>query len=64
MKKCSKECIPCCDYCKHVVHEVIEFENSKIVGGPIFCKLHLDEKHRKLARACSSCDDFWCRNVK
>lgn len=64
MRKCNKECIPCCDYCKHVVHEVIEFENSKIVGGPIFCKLHLDEKHKKLARACSYCDDFWCRNAK
>ena len=36
MKKCSEECIPCCDYCKYVVHEVIEFENDKVVGGPIF----------------------------
>lgn len=64
MKKCSEKCIPCCDYCKHVVHEVIEFGNDKIVGDPIFCKLHLDEKHRKLARVCSYCNDFWCRNVK
>ena len=40
MKKCGEDCIPCCDYCKYVVHEVIEFENNKVVGGPIFCKLH------------------------
>lgn len=36
MKKCSEECIPCCDYCKYVVHEVIEFEGGKGIGGPIF----------------------------
>lgn len=28
MRKCSEDCIPCCDYCKYVVHEVIEFEND------------------------------------
>lgn len=63
MKKCSKECTPCCDYCKFVVHEVIEFGNKKIVGGPIFCKLHLDKKHTQVARGCSSCNDFWCMNA-
>ena len=36
MKLCSEECTPCCDYCKYVVHEVIEFENNKVVSGPIF----------------------------
>lgn len=64
MRKCSEECIPCCDYCKHVVHEVIEFENDKVVGGPIFCKLHLDEEHRRLAERCKSCKDFWCMNAE
>ena len=63
MKKCSKECTPCCDYCKYVVHEVIELGDKKIVGGPIFCKLHLDKKHIQLARACGSCKDFWCMNA-
>ena len=63
MKKCSEECSPCCDYCKYVVHEVIEFENDKVVGGPIFCKLHLDEEHRRLAKRCSHCEDFWCMNA-
>ena len=63
VKLCSEECTPCCDYCKYVVHEVIEFENNKVVGGPIFCKLHLDEEHRQLARRCSYCEDFWCMNA-
>ena len=36
MKKCSEECIPCCDYCKYVAHEVIEFENGKVVGALFF----------------------------
>lgn len=63
MKKCSNECTPCCDYCKFVLHELIELENQKIVGGPIFCKLHLDKKHTQLARACGSCKDFWGMNA-
>lgn len=61
MKKCGEDCIPCCDYCKYVVHEVIEFEG---IGGPIFCKLHLDEEHRQLARRCSYREDFWCMNAE
>ena len=64
MKKCGEDCIPCCDYCKYVVHEVIEFERGKCIGGPIFCKLHLDEEHIQLARRCSCCEDFWCMNVE
>ena len=62
MKKCSEECIPCCDYCKYVVHEVAEFENDKIVGAPIFCKLHLDEEPTYLAKRCGYCDYFCCMN--
>lgn len=64
MKKCSEECIPCCDYCKHVAHEVIKFESSKVICSPIFCKLHLDEEHRQLVRRCSCCEDFWCMNAE
>lgn len=63
MKKCNKECTPCCDYCKYVLHKVIELGDKKIVGGPIFCKLHLDAKHAQLARACGFCKDFWCMNA-
>ena len=36
MKKCGEDCSPCCDYCKYVVYEVIEFESGKGIGGPIF----------------------------
>lgn len=64
MKRCSEDCIPCCDYCKYIVHEVIEFENDKVVCGPIFCKLHLDEEHRRLAERCKSCEDFWCMSAE
>lgn len=60
MRKCSEDCIPCCDYCKYVVHKEIKFENDKVVGAPIFCKLHLDEEHMRLVRGCSYCEDFWC----
>lgn len=63
MRKCSEECIPCCDYCKYVVHEKIEFENGKVIGSPIFCALHLDKEHIKLARKSGYCKDFWCRNA-
>lgn len=63
MRKCSEECIPCCDYCNYVVHEVIEFESGKVIGSPIFCKLHLDKEHTQLARGCSYCEDFWCMNA-
>ena len=64
MKKCGEECIPCCDYCKYAIHEMIEFENCKIFGAPIFCKLHLDKGHAKLVRGCNYCEDFWCMNYK
>lgn len=64
MVKCGEDCSPCCDYCKYVVHEVIEFESGKGIGGPIFCKLQLDEERRQLARRCSCCEDFWCMNAE
>ena len=64
MKLCSEECTPCCDYCKYVVHEVIEFENNKVVGGPIFCKLHLDEEHRRIGKRWSYSEDVWCMNAE
>lgn len=58
MRKCSEDCIPCCDYCKYVVHEEIKFENNKVLGASIFCKLHLDEEHMWLVRGYSYCEDF------
>lgn len=59
MRKCSEECIPCCDYCKYVIHKGL-LENDEVLGAPIFCALHMDKEHTKLARGCGYCDDFWC----
>lgn len=36
MNRCGEDCIPCCDYCKYVVHNELEFENNKVLGDPIF----------------------------
>lgn len=59
---CNDKCIPCCDYCVHVIQHMGEI-NGKIVGlGPIGCKLHEDSEHQNLARGCSYCDDFKCMN--
>ena len=60
MRKCSEECIPCCDYCKYVIHKNLNSKNNKVLGAPIFCKLHLDEEHTRLVRGYSYCEDFWC----
>ena len=64
MKKCGEYCIPCCDYCKYAVHEVFEFKGGKGIGSPIFCKLHLDEEHRQLARRRSCCEASWCMDAE
>ena len=36
MKKCGEDCIPCCDYCKYVVHNELEFKNNKVLGALFF----------------------------
>ena len=57
---CNDDCIPCCDFCIHVIQHMEEI-NGKMVGlGPIGCKLHNDEEHQDLAVWCSYCDDFHC----
>lgn len=33
MKKCSEECIPCCDYCKWCVHDWAEVDGSRVKCG-------------------------------
>ena len=60
---CGPECIPCCDFCIHVIHEEIEENGKKIKGEPIGCKKHPDEKHQEIAQWCGSCKDFHCFNV-
>ena len=60
---CNKECIPCCDYCIHVVHLMGEI-NGKTVGlAPISCRLHNDKEHNYIAVGCGYCEDFHCENV-
>ena len=64
---CNKGCIPCCDFCIHVIHEELEVtpDGSNIIqGGPIACKLHDDETHQKYAKDCYYCQDFHCFNAK
>lgn len=62
MVLCNDDCIPCCDYCAHVIQHMGEI-NGRVVGlGPIGCNLHKDDKHQNLARGCSYCDDFKCMN--
>ena len=61
---CDKDCIPCCDFCIHVIHKMGEI-NGKIVSlGSIGCKLHEDKEHQDYAVGCYYCDDFHCFNAK
>ena len=63
---CIKHCIPCCDFCIHVIYETWKekpLNSSKtkdIIGGPIGCKLHKDQEHQQIAINCSYCNDFQC----
>lgn len=59
MIKCCYECIPCCDYCIHCEHEVIE----GMTCGPIGCILHKDEEHQRKAEGGGYCEDFHCENA-
>lgn len=64
MKKCSDNCIPCCDYCIHCIHEWSTYGGKEVMGGPIGCKKHLDKEHQDKAFWCSYCDDFTCKNTE
>ena len=57
MKLCSNNCIPCCDFCKYVVHGDIEVDGT---SGPLYCGKYDDDFHNKLAEWCGYCDDFYC----
>lgn len=57
MKRCGDECIPCCDFCIHVMHGDLNIDGT---DGPIACMLHPDEHHQELAEWCAYCDDFHC----
>lgn len=60
---CSKECIPCCDYCIHVIHDTEIFNGKIIVSAPINCSLYDDNEHKRIASGCGYCDDFHCNNA-
>jgi hypothetical protein len=60
MIKCNDDCIPCCDFCIHAIHEEFEHNGDTILGGPIGCSLHEDTEHQDIAEACGYCEDFHC----
>lgn len=63
---CNENCIPCCDFCIHVIHEEIDItpDGSNIIyGGPIDCNLFKDEKHKEIAQCCGYCDFYQCHRA-
>lgn len=64
MKLCNKDCIPCCDFCIHAIHERFEHNGKMITGGPIGCSLHLDKEHQDIAIGCYYCEDYHCFRAK
>ena len=64
MKLCNPKCIPCCDFCKHAIHDEWDDEYGHHIGGPEDCSLHKDAEHKTIAEGCGYCDDFCCFRVK
>ena len=65
MKKCSEGCIPCCDFCIHVIHDKWQSKDGKpCTGDPESCGLHNDIEHNKIAVNCGYCDDYHCFRYK
>lgn len=62
MKLCNADCIPCCDFCKYVIHDTYEEGDNIITLGPIGCNLWDDEVHQHIAEECGYCNDFDCVN--
>lgn len=60
MVLCNKDCIPCCDFCIHVIHEFGEVNGKTISLAPIGCSLHTDKEHQNIAASCYYCDDYHC----
>ena len=60
MVLCNEDCLPCCDFCTHVIHETEEIDGKVVTFGPIGCKLHLDKEHQDCAEGCAYCEDFHC----
>lgn len=60
MKLCSPDCISCCDFCIHAIHDEWDDKSGHHIGGPIDCSLYEDEEHKEIAESCGFCDDFYC----
>lgn len=61
---CNKDCIPCCDYCIHAIHEHMHV-NGKMVSACVSgCSKHTDDEHQTTAVGCGYCEDFHCKNAK
>lgn len=63
MVLCDKDCIPCCDFCKHVFYKWGEIGGKTVALAPIGCKLHEDAAHQSAAKACGYCEDFHCAHA-
>ena len=62
MQLCNNEdCMPCCDYCLHSIHESILRNGRMIDGGCIGCSKHIDAEHQDIAKKCGYCKDFHCQ---
>lgn len=62
---CCNECIPCCDFCKYVIHDFWLDDNCNVVkGGPIGCRAHEEELYQKVAEAAGYCSEFHCTMAK
>lgn len=59
MVLCSKDCIPCCDFCIRAIHDKWIENGKEITGGPIDCKLG-DDEHRAIAENDGYCSEFHC----
>lgn len=60
---CNEDCIPCCDFCIHCIHEMVEWNGQMVDAEPIGCSLHKDQEHQWKAEACGYCDDYHCFNA-
>ena len=61
MITCGDDCVLCCDFCIHVIHEkFINNLGEEVTSCPIGCALHTDEEHQDIAETCGYCDDFHC----
>lgn len=60
MITCGNDCIPCCDFCIHAIHEMFELNGCTVTGAPIGCFYNKDEEHQDIASNDGCCDDFYC----